>query len=108
MEILNTSRSLPDCDSFIFDKWIGDLDKVEITESRSEVEILRIRISHSSVVGASIWKVKGSTPCGVNPENSLDDENGETKANNNTETNNNRIHIPLPTISQHSTANYNS
>ena len=46
--------------------------------------------------------------CGVNPENSLDDENGETKANNNTETNNNWINIPLPTISQHSTVNYNS
>ena len=29
------------------------------------------------------------TKCGVNPENSPDDENGETKANNNTETNNN-------------------
>ena len=27
-------------------------------------------------------------PCGVNSENSLDDENGETTANNKTETNN--------------------
>ena len=27
-------------------------------------------------------------PCGVSPENSLDDRNGKTKTNNNTETNN--------------------
>ena len=41
--------------------------------------------------GYNFWApfIKTLGDCGVNPENSLDDENGETKANNNTETNNN-------------------
>ena len=36
-----------------------------------------------------LYLMTALVPCGVNPKNSLDDENGETKANNNTETNNN-------------------
>ena len=42
--------------------------------------------------------------CGVKPENSLGDKSGKPKADNNPETNNNwiQIHIPIPTIPQHS------